>query len=221
MEFKGKNAEYYAGLDKRSKEYREYKEFLKADAQANAEEDIISNQDVLLNEGVVLIDSEYGSATVFTVEESGTPPEINPEDIPENLDEINAGDTYDIPAESTGESTGLGDTIEKITKATGIKKAVDWFANGKDCGCEDRKILLNKIKGYKPECMVEAEYIWMQEYLKRHNKNKYSKEDVYMLQRLHLRIYRRTERICSSCNSSVIVLQNMVARLEAVYNTYQ
>jgi len=42
-------------------------------------------------------------------------------------------------------SKGLGDTIEKITTATGIKKAVDTVskATGKDCGCGARKEKLN------------------------------------------------------------------------------
>jgi len=42
-------------------------------------------------------------------------------------------------------SKGLGDTIEKITKATGIKKVVDTVAKatGKDCGCGKRKEALN------------------------------------------------------------------------------
>ena len=33
---------------------------------------------------------------------------------------------------------GLGDQVEKITKATGIKKAVDTVFDklGKDCGCD-------------------------------------------------------------------------------------
>jgi len=41
----------------------------------------------------------------------------------------------------------LGDTIEKITKSTGIKHVVDKIskATGKDCGCEKRKDILNNI----------------------------------------------------------------------------
>ncbi len=39
-------------------------------------------------------------------------------------------------------SKGLGDTIEKITKATGIKSLFE-KAKG-DCGCEKRKENLNK-----------------------------------------------------------------------------
>ena len=47
-------------------------------------------------------------------------------------------------------SKGLGDTIEKITKATGIKKVVDTVskATGKDCGCEERKDTLNRLFPY-------------------------------------------------------------------------
>jgi hypothetical protein len=49
------------------------------------------------------------------------------------------------------ESKGLGDTIEKITKATGIKTVVDKISDitGKDCGCDDRKEMLNKAFPYK------------------------------------------------------------------------
>ena len=40
---------------------------------------------------------------------------------------------------------GLGDTIEKITTATGIKKAVDTVSKvtGRECGCGRRKQKLN------------------------------------------------------------------------------
>jgi len=42
-------------------------------------------------------------------------------------------------------SQGLGDTIEKITTATGIKKVVEKVAEatGKECGCNKRKEILN------------------------------------------------------------------------------
>ena len=48
-------------------------------------------------------------------------------------------------------SRGLGDTIEKITRATGIKKVVDKVSKdtGKDCGCNKRKEALNKAFPYK------------------------------------------------------------------------
>ena len=47
-------------------------------------------------------------------------------------------------------SKGLGDTIAKITKATGIKKVVDTVskATGKDCGCGKRQNTLNRLFPY-------------------------------------------------------------------------
>ncbi len=48
-------------------------------------------------------------------------------------------------------SKGLGDSIEKFTRATGIKKAVDTIAKktGKPCGCNDRRDRLNRMFPYK------------------------------------------------------------------------
>ena len=44
-------------------------------------------------------------------------------------------------------SRGLGDDIEKFTRATGIKKVVDAVSQGLNipCGCEQRKNTLNKM----------------------------------------------------------------------------
>lgn len=58
---------------------------------------------------------------------------------------------------------GLGDSIEKVTEATGIKKAVKFIA-GEDCGCDQRKERLNKIFRYRtPKCFTEEEYIYLSE----------------------------------------------------------
>ena len=47
-------------------------------------------------------------------------------------------------------SEGLGDSVEKFTKATGIKKIVEKISEktGKDCGCRKRKDKLNKMFPY-------------------------------------------------------------------------
>jgi hypothetical protein len=49
------------------------------------------------------------------------------------------------------ESQGLGDSIEKFTKATGIKTFVDKVSDGLNipCGCQQRKETLNKVFPYK------------------------------------------------------------------------
>ena len=47
-------------------------------------------------------------------------------------------------------SRGLGDSIEKFTTKTGIKKVVDTVAKvtGTDCGCNKRKDTLNRAFPY-------------------------------------------------------------------------
>jgi len=47
-------------------------------------------------------------------------------------------------------SRGLGDSIEKVTKATGIKRAVDAVAakTGRECGCGARRDRLNRMFPY-------------------------------------------------------------------------
>ena len=53
----------------------------------------------------------------------------------------------DIPSKSRG----LGDTVAKITKVTGIKKVVDTVNNamGRECGCKERQSKLNKLVPYE------------------------------------------------------------------------
>lgn len=45
-------------------------------------------------------------------------------------------------------SKGLGDTINKVTSATGIKTIVKKATNG-NCGCEKRRKKLNELFPYK------------------------------------------------------------------------
>jgi len=47
-------------------------------------------------------------------------------------------------------SRGLGDSIHKFTKATGIKSVVDRVSKGLNipCGCEGRRDALNKLMPY-------------------------------------------------------------------------
>lgn len=48
-------------------------------------------------------------------------------------------------------SKGLGDSIHKFTKATGIKTVTDMVSQGLNipCGCEKRRELLNNKFPYK------------------------------------------------------------------------
>jgi hypothetical protein len=61
---------------------------------------------------------------------------------------------------------GLGDTIEAITEATGIKAVVKFIA-GEDCVCDQRKETLNKLFPYneKVNCLNETDYSKLTKYL--------------------------------------------------------
>ncbi len=50
-------------------------------------------------------------------------------------------------------SRGLGDSIEKFTKATGIKAVVDKVseATGTGCGCDERRDTLNRVFPFKKD----------------------------------------------------------------------
>ena len=55
-------------------------------------------------------------------------------------------------------SIGLGDVVEKITEVTGVKKAVESITD--DCGCNERKQKLNKLRFRFPvvRCFTEEQH---------------------------------------------------------------
>jgi hypothetical protein len=112
---------------------------------------------------------------------------------------------------------GLGDTIEKITTATGIKKAVKFLA-GEDCGCEERKQVLNKKFRYKkPECFTESEYEFVRNIIER-GSNKISSIENTKMVNIYNRVFNEKRRGsgCSSC-----FLNNVYKPLKALYETYK
>ena len=54
-------------------------------------------------------------------------------------------------------SKGFGDSIEKFTKATGIKKLVDTIPGG--CGCDKRKDWFNKNFPYKQQLWQKKNFL--------------------------------------------------------------
>ena len=64
------------------------------------------------------------------------------------------------------EPKGLGDTVEKVLEATGVKAVVKKLF-GEDCGCDERKEMLNKIFPYNrtpQRCLTEEQYTEYQNY---------------------------------------------------------
>lgn len=113
-------------------------------------------------------------------------------------------------------SSGLGDTVEKITTATGIKAAVDWFSEttGIDCGCDARKERLNQIwRWRKPECLTQAEYEFIGTMKDRNVVTAFEQTE---LNKIYNRIFHDNVQPtnCSSC------MRGRLQELVTVYNAY-
>ena len=113
------------------------------------------------------------------------------------------------------ESKGLGDTVAKITKATGIDKLVKFVA-GEDCGCEERKEKLNKLFPYaKPKCLTEDEFNTLDAYFKQ-NTNTLTSDEQNSLIAINNRVLNQnlTFSTCSSC------LRDLVSKLRIIHAEY-
>ena len=113
------------------------------------------------------------------------------------------------------ESKGLGDTIAKITKATGIDKIVKFVA-GEDCGCDERKEKLNKLFPYaKPKCLTEDEYNILDAYFNKNTETLLSEEQTDFI-KINNRVLDQ-QLTFSSCSSCV---RDLVSKLRIIYNEY-
>ncbi len=107
-------------------------------------------------------------------------------------------------------SKGLGDTIEKVTKATGIDKVVKFIA-GEDCGCTERKLKLNKLFPYKkPKCLNEDEYLWLKDRLLEATKKVSASK---RMQEIHARVFTDKPVEYTSCSSCLLDIYNELKKL--------
>ena len=112
---------------------------------------------------------------------------------------------------------GLGDVVEKITKATGIKKVVKSIF-GEDCGCDERKEALNKIRFFSQrnvECLTEEEYFTLEHWFSK-ERNVVSTTDQKLLFTIYNRVYnmRQKRTSCSSC------IKTVIHELKLLFNEY-
>ena len=113
-------------------------------------------------------------------------------------------------------SKGVGDTVDKITKATGIKKAVKWLA-GDDCGCDERRDKLNYLFPYeRPLCLTEDEFNYLSEIFET-NKNRITTVEQNDLLKIYNRVFK-DNREFTSCGSCF--LNGVFKRLERIYKEY-
>jgi hypothetical protein len=108
-------------------------------------------------------------------------------------------------------SKGLGDTISKITKATGIDKVAKAVL-GDDCGCEERKKKLNQMFPYSRP-FTEDELKVYEEVLPRLKGGTITGQDQATLIRLYNKVFNANKKP-SSCSSCV---QQTLAKLAKVY----
>ena len=112
-------------------------------------------------------------------------------------------------------SKGVGDTVEKITEATGIKKLTKFIA-GEDCGCDKRKEKLNLLFPYnKPECFTEEEYNYIGDKLEI---NTIKPDEQKQILKIYNRVFKEkvTTTSCSSC-----FVNNVWSRLKRIYKEYE
>ena len=98
------------------------------------------------------------------------------------------------------ESTGLGDTVEKVLRKTGIAKVAKAVL-GEDCGCENRQELLNDLFPYKKYNAPTDEELDIINWLFTQGKNTISGSMVKEFYSVYNRIFndKLQPTNCSSC----------------------
>ena len=116
---------------------------------------------------------------------------------------------------------GLGDTIEQITTATGIKSVVEKISEvtGIDCGCEDRKETLNKLWSYRStenqtlNCLSEDSIAFLKDFLI----NPPEQLTIKLQERLKA-IYKEVFNLNFQSTSCGSCWRDMIRELPQVYN---
>ena len=114
-------------------------------------------------------------------------------------------------------SKGLGDTIEKITEATGIKAVVEAVseATGIDCRCVERKELLNKLFPYKQaECLTDEDNEWLSVFFETNNNQLTPKQQNKVIE-IYKNVFNQTIQP-SNCGS---FWRDKINELKRVYDT--
>tara|TARA_Y100001951_G_C11254095_1_gene248309 strand:- start:316 stop:690 length:375 start_codon:yes stop_codon:yes gene_type:complete len=112
----------------------------------------------------------------------------------------------------TKKSRGLGDTIEKITKATGIDKVAKKVL-GDDCGCSDRRDKLNKLFPYSKVRQFTEDELKIYESVLPRIKERISGDDQSIMVRLYNKVFNANKKP-SSCTPCV---RETLAKLKKVY----
>lgn len=137
---------------------------------------------------------------------------------------------YDKSIETKNvDDVGIGTTIEKVLKATGVSKLVEVFTpEGKDCGCDERKRLLNNSPTFnvsqKPKrCMDKAMFEAYDNFVQSREVDKWSAEQAKLVFDTYEWVFALrydTKRMCANCNGTANILKMITASLDKVHESY-
>jgi hypothetical protein len=125
------------------------------------------------------------------------------------------------------QSKGLGDTIERITKATGIKRLVELATD--DCGCDKRKKALNKLWSYhKAECLTDQQIKDYKSFVDKRKikltgngkaQGQLSVKEIEFTTGLFAVVFNREKWTpsCTSCIGTAKTLIGMIYKLDTVF----
>lgn len=114
-------------------------------------------------------------------------------------------------------SKGLGDTVEKVFKATGIDKVAK-FILGDDCKCDERKEKLNKLFPYKKlSCLVEDEYNFLTDFFAVKHREAINPSEQIKFLTIYNRVFGVNEEPtqCGSC------WREFISNMQKIYNEYE
>jgi len=123
------------------------------------------------------------------------------------------------------ESQGLGDTVEKVLKATGIKTIYN-FIVGEDCKpCDDRRKTLNALLPYGSAKQIrwftEEETEQYGVFFNSRKTDSWTVEQVNFLFTLYAGVFNKRyniKRMCSSCMGTANILRGITGDLDRVYD---
>ena len=127
------------------------------------------------------------------------------------------------------DDVGIGTTIEKVLKAAGVSKLVEVFTpEGKDCGCDERKRLLNNSPTFnvsqKPKrCMDKDMFDAYDNFVKSREVDKWSAEQAKLVFDTYEWVFALrydTKRMCANCNGTANILKMITASLDKVHESY-
>lgn len=112
---------------------------------------------------------------------------------------------------------GLGDKVEDVLKATGIKAFVEFLNGGEPCsGCEKRKAKLNNFSQSRKAKTLTIEDIEFIIEIK--DKNTLKASEIIRLYQTHARIYSYPYTTPGNCASCIVQRRDDLVTLYEAYN---